>query len=108
MRARSWLQNQLLRCACAQILGAPYQTPINLTTSVTEYYPYTGNLQAYDANNAPGPSTVYLRQEGGLQHAQDGLAVPHSFLRAVHTNGYSEFNKLYQARLRPILACIFA
>ncbi|MCJ1471068.1 hypothetical protein MMC07_009716 [Pseudocyphellaria aurata] len=69
------------------ILNAPYQSPVNLTTSVTGFYSYTGNVQAYAAANAPGPTTVYLRQEGGLQHEGDGLAVPQNFLTATGDNG---------------------
>lgn len=64
------------------ILTAPYQSPFKLNTdiSVNEEGVTIGSLQAYTATNAPGPATVYVRQEGGLLHAKDGLAVPRNFL----------------------------
>ena len=81
-----------------QILNAPYDRPANLTTSITGFYSYTGNLQAYYENRALAPSVVYLRQEGGLQHANDGLEVPQSYLTGSGTNGASDGSQ--QVRLR--------
>lgn len=72
------------------ILNAPYDRPANLTTSITGFYSYTGNLQAYYENRALAPSVVYLRQEGGLQHVNDGLEVPRSYLTGSGTNGASD------------------
>lgn len=66
----------------------PSDGPINVTTSVTGYFPYTGNLQAY-ATTTPDLVTVYLRQEGGLLHAADGLVVPQA-LTAFGTNSASD------------------
>ena len=55
-------------------VGAP--DLINVTTSLTGIFPYTGNLQVYNNYSAPALSHILLRQEGGLQHASDGLTVP--------------------------------
>lgn len=73
------------------ILQASYQRPITLETGISDFYNDYGYVQAYTATNAPGPATIYLRQEGGLRHDKDGLAVPRSFLTATGRNEQLEF-----------------
>lgn len=75
---------------CLQILGTPYESPVNLTTSFIGEDTEIGSIQAYTAAGAQGPTTIYLRQDGGLLHAEDGLAVPLRFDVGYGINGASD------------------
>lgn len=78
-------QREIAGCR-VQILSAPYQAPINITTTILQPFENNAQLQAYAAANAPGPKQIYLRQAGGLTHRTDGLPVPRTFLTAAGTD----------------------
>ena len=68
-----------------QILGAPYQVPINISTDLSlSFDAYESNLLAFGADNAPGPESAYLRAPYGLLNVDIGVELPHDHLTAVN------------------------
>ena len=68
-----------------QILDAPYQSPVNVSTDlILSFYGYESDLLAYGAANAPGPESVYLRAPYGLLNVNAGVEVPREYLTAVN------------------------
>ena len=68
-----------------QILGAPYQVPINVSTDLgLSFNTYESNLLAFGADNAPGPESVHLRAPYGLLNVDTGVELPHDHLTAVN------------------------
>lgn len=92
------------------ILGTPYESPVNLTTSFIGEDTEIGSIQAYTAAGAQGPTTIYLRQDGGLLHAEDGLAVPLRFDVGYGINGASDdlFKELLLQDLKGLESSGFA
>ena len=83
--ASLWYREHRLYQACLQILQAPYQSPVNVSTALTlPFSPHDSDLLAFGESTAPGPETVYLRAPLGLLNIDTGVPMPRSHLTAVN------------------------
>ena len=70
-----------------QILQAPYQSPVNVTTSLgLAFSPEDSDLLAFGEATAPGPEIVYLRAPLGLLNIDTGVPVSRNHLTALNVS----------------------
>ena len=89
-----------------QILDAPYQSPVNVSTDLSlSFYGYQSNLLAFGAANAPGPESVYLRAPYGLLNVETGVELPRDYLTAVTVRSGSHCEQTLPTRKYCLGSC---